>query len=228
MPISPLEALRQRNAAAGRPAQLTGRQKGGIISGAIITAVLAAVYVKEGGYADHPSDRGGKTMYGVTEATARSYGYRGAMRDFPKHCTDAQPICADRVYTERYIKQPGFEPMAAIEPAVLFELVDSAVLHGPGRPSAWFRASLNELCGTRFAISRVTVDAETTTAYADCAAAVGKVSLCLRMLDRMDAKQEAFFRSIVANNPSQRVFLKGWLRHRVGNVPRAKCTEESP
>lgn len=37
----------------------------------------------EGGYSDHPSDRGGKTMFGITEAVARSYGYSGDMRSMP-------------------------------------------------------------------------------------------------------------------------------------------------
>lgn len=37
----------------------------------------------EGGYSDHPSDPGGKTMYGITERVARSFGYTGEMRELP-------------------------------------------------------------------------------------------------------------------------------------------------
>ena len=37
----------------------------------------------EGDYSDHPSDPGGKTRWGVTEAVAREVGYRGDMRDLP-------------------------------------------------------------------------------------------------------------------------------------------------
>ena len=38
---------------------------------------------KEGGYSNHPSDRGGETMWGITIAVARDYGYSGNMREMP-------------------------------------------------------------------------------------------------------------------------------------------------
>ena len=37
----------------------------------------------EGGYSDDPRDPGGKTRYGITEAVARQYGYRGDIRNLP-------------------------------------------------------------------------------------------------------------------------------------------------
>lgn len=37
----------------------------------------------EGGYSDNPADPGGKTMYGITERVARSFGYKGEMRNLP-------------------------------------------------------------------------------------------------------------------------------------------------
>lgn len=37
----------------------------------------------EGDYADHPLDPGGKTRFGITEATARAYGYTGEMCSLP-------------------------------------------------------------------------------------------------------------------------------------------------
>ena len=43
----------------------------------------------EGGYSDDPDDRGGKTRFGITEATAAKHGYTGHMEDitlnFAKH-----------------------------------------------------------------------------------------------------------------------------------------------
>lgn len=227
--VTPIEAMRQNNAAKGLPPTLTGGQRAGVAGGSIIGLVIAAalasqVYPNEGGYADHPNDRGGKTMYGVTERTARDFGYHGQMRDFPKHCSAAKPICADLVYTTRYIDKPGYRPMAGIEPAVFFELVDSAVLHGPGRPSMWFQASINTLCSARLGVDGK-VGPATIRAYQACQQTQGDVNLCLKMLETLDATQKRFFDRIVANNPSQRVFYRGWVNRRVGNVPRGQCAD---
>lgn len=187
-----------------------------------IAATLSAIYTNEGGYVNNKADRGGATNWGVTESVARSFGYRGSMRDFPQKCTLEKPICADLVYTTNYIDRPGYRPMAAIEPAVLDELVDSGVLHGTARSSQWFQQALNEWCGAKLVVDK-RVGPGTIAAYQMCQAKLGVTPACVVMLNGMDAKQADFFRAIVARNPSQRVFLNGWLKRRINNVNRAKC-----
>ena len=41
--------------------------------------LIDALIEREGGYVDHPADKGGPTCFGITEAVARAHGYRGAM-----------------------------------------------------------------------------------------------------------------------------------------------------
>jgi lysozyme family protein len=41
--------------------------------------LIDALIDREGGYVNHPADRGGPTRYGITEAVARAHGYAGAM-----------------------------------------------------------------------------------------------------------------------------------------------------
>lgn len=213
MPIEPM--------ALAEPAK-PGISKSGIAVGSAIALVLGAIYANEGGYVNNKNDRGGETIYGVTVAVARAEGYTGPMRQFPKHCSATQPICADFIYTKRYIDRPGYRPMAAIEPAVLEELADSGVLHGPSRASGWFQQTLNQWCGAKLTVDKQ-VGPGTIGAYRACQTKLGKVAACRVVLNGMDAKQADFFRAIVANNPSQRVFLKGWLAHRINNVDRSKC-----
>jgi hypothetical protein len=52
---------------------------------------------------------------------------------------------------------------------------------------------------------------------------MGKVSLCIAMLDVMDEGQMRLFRKIVTRDPSQWKFYKGWTTKRVGNVSRKQC-----
>jgi len=90
----------------------------------------------EGGYSNHPSDRGGETMWGITEAVARKYGYAGAMRDLPRSTAVA-------IYRKEYAIKPGFVAVAEIMPAVGAELFDSGVNLGPAWPSTWLQRCLN-------------------------------------------------------------------------------------
>ncbi len=43
--------------------------------------IFNAILGKEGGYVNHPDDKGGPTNWGITQATARAHGYVGDMRD---------------------------------------------------------------------------------------------------------------------------------------------------
>ena len=49
-----------------------------------VDQMLETLLGKEGGYTDHPSDRGGPTNWGITEKVARAYGYTGDMRELER------------------------------------------------------------------------------------------------------------------------------------------------
>ena len=44
-----------------------------------IDTLIDGVIGREGGYSNHPADKGGPTRWGVTEAVARANGYRGVI-----------------------------------------------------------------------------------------------------------------------------------------------------
>ena len=67
---------------------------------------------REGAYSNHPSDRGGETMWGMTIAVARRYGYRGAMRDMPRRE-------AFRIASERFLIEPHITEALLDRPVVL-------------------------------------------------------------------------------------------------------------
>ena len=52
-----------------------------------IEAMIDATIGREGGYSNHPADRGGETIWGITAAVARRNGYAGAMRSMPREAS---------------------------------------------------------------------------------------------------------------------------------------------
>ena len=45
--------------------------------------LIDALIDREGGFAEHPADKGGPTCLGITQAVARAHGYAGPMRQLP-------------------------------------------------------------------------------------------------------------------------------------------------
>lgn len=195
---------------------------GGGLLLAAIGSILAAVYADEGGYVNHPADPGGATRYGVTEKVARRAGYKGDMRAFPMHCSASAKVCADEIYVRDYIERPGYLPLIPIEPAVADELVNTAVNMGSRWPSQWFQQSIRDMTG-----AELTVDGEvgpaTILGYRLLQHQLGKIRACVAMLDALDAKQLARYDRLVRLNPRNKVFYRGWVRVRIGNVDRKDC-----
>ncbi|HEX8839049.1 MAG TPA: glycosyl hydrolase 108 family protein, partial [Sphingomicrobium sp.] len=80
-----------------------------------VEALIDGLIDREGGYVDHPADRGGPTCFGITEAVARSNGYAGSMRQFPREQAVA-------IYRRLYWSRPRFDEVARRCPRVATEL----------------------------------------------------------------------------------------------------------
>lgn len=205
------------------PSDGGGKQKaaaGGLLALAL-AGIIGAVYSDEGGFVNNPRDPGGATNYGVTEIVAREEGFRGNMRDFPMHCSATAQVCADAIYIRNYIERPGYMPLVSIEPAIADEMVNTAVNMGGPRPSRWFQESLNEL-GVPVIVDGK-IGPASIAGYRVLQRTDGKVAACVQMLDKLDWKQQAEYGRLVARNPKLRVFYKGWITHRIGNVNRRDC-----
>ncbi len=182
---------------------------------ATIALMIAGVIAVEGGYVNHPADPGGETNMGITKKVAIANGYAGPMRTLPREV-------AHSIYYGRYIVAPGYEPLVSIDAPVAEELFDTTVNMGAPRPSRWFQLSINTQCGTKLTIDG-RVGLGTIAAYRACQAKVGATPLCRGTLDRLDTAQKAEYDRLVRVNPKLKVFHRGWVAHRIGNVDRAKC-----
>ncbi|KKI17510.1 glycoside hydrolase family 108 protein [Sphingomonas sp. Ag1] len=191
----------------------------GKIAAAALALILGVVAV-EGGYVNDPRDPGGETNKGITKKVAVENGYVGPMRTIPDEVVHS-------IYYARYLVEPGYEPLIAIDAAVTEELFDTTVNMGPARPGRWFQQSINAQCGTRLAVDG-RVGPATIGAFTYCQSTLGAAALCVATLDRLDALQRAEYARLVRVNPVLKRFHRGWVAHRIGNVDRRKCRTPSP
>ncbi|MFZ3485014.1 glycoside hydrolase family 108 protein [Sphingomonas sp. 3-13AW] len=174
--------------------------------------LVAEVIAREGGYVDHPADRGGPTNWGITEQVARAYGYRGDMRSLPR-------ATAAEIYRKRYWTAPGFDKVATRAADLAAELFDAGVNMGPAQAGKFLQRALNLL------------NSEGRT-YPDVAVDGGIGLLTLAALDaylrqRNNAEGRAVllwlvrsfrtgrYAEIAEANKSQEAFLYGWIARQV-------------
>jgi len=162
---------------------------------ATISTMINDVLRREGGYVNHPADRGGPTKYGITQATLSAWlGRRATAGDVRRLTRQA----ASDIYTYRYYLRPGIDALPeALRPIVF----DMAVNHGPRRA-----IKILQKAARRYA--PVTVDGvigPQTIAGIDAA-------MTGLLINRLVAARIDFYRGIVDRRPNQGVFLTGWTR----------------
>ena len=103
-----------------------------------IDHLIDAVIDREGGYSNHPADRGGPTKYGITQQVARTSGYPGDMRNFPRDQ-------AKTIYRRLYWTRPAFDQIAPRAPKIAEELFDTGINMGPAVAATFLQRALNAL-----------------------------------------------------------------------------------
>lgn len=177
-----------------------------------IEKLIDEVIVREGGYSNHPADRGGPTNFGITEQVARAYGYKGDMRALPR-------ATAVAIYKAKYWTEPGFDQVAAICPAIAHEVFDTGINMGVGAAATFLQRALNALNRSATDYPDLKVDgvfgrvsrAALGGYVAKRGAAGGEV-----LRKAIDALQGARYIEIAEANPSQEAFVYGWIANRVG------------
>lgn len=180
-----------------------------------IDQLLDELVAREGGFVDHPADRGGPTNFGVTEQVARAFGFGGAMRSLPRETAHA-------IYRQLYWQRPGFGEVAARLPWVAEELFDTGVNMGPKIAATMLQRGLNGLNRGASDYPDIAADGDigpmTLHAIDRLIARRGRGAAERVLLRLLDGLQAARYLEIAERNPSQEAFLWGWIDHRIGNV----------
>lgn len=166
---------------------------------------------KEGGYSNHPSDTGGPTRWGVTQAVAQANGYSGDMRQYPREMAVA-------VYLKRYWEQPKISTIAQINMRVAEEMFDTAVNMGTSWAGIFLQQALNAFNGQGKLYPDVVVDGDignatrnALTLYFKKRGADGEKV----MLEALNVLQGARYFSIVNARQANEDFIYGWIRTRI-------------
>lgn len=160
----------------------------------------------EGGYSNHRSDKGGATKYGITEAVARENGYAGDMKELPIET-------AKSIYKKDYWDKMRLNDIANLSESIATELFDTGVNMGIRTAGKFLQRAINVLTFLELKLDGI-IGTKTIQALSPFLKFM-KVSegVFLKMLN---AQQCVRYIEIVEKNPSQSVFLKGWISKRVG------------
>ena len=143
----------------------------------------------EGGYVNHPEDPGGETNWGITLRVARAEGYAEPMR----HMTRAE---AKEIYRSAYWNRAKADQY---DPAIGFQLFDTAVNHGIGQAIRFLQRAVN--VADDGAVGALTLKAVNSMSVTD-------------VIARFNAQRLRFYTKLSTWD----TFGKGWVNRVAGNL----------
>lgn len=164
----------------------------------IFERCLAHVLKTEGGYVDHPEDKGGPTNFGITIQTLRDYS---GLPSIPTSMIKSLTLeHATRIYEQKYWNTMRLDRVRSERLCLV--LFDQGVNAGPVTAVQMLQQVLNE----HFA-EKLTVDGVIGN-RTDAAIATAPEN---RLIRKFLQQAQDRYATICVKNPSQIVFLKGWL-----------------
>lgn len=169
---------------------------------------------REGGYVNHPADKGGPTRFGITEAVARAHGYAGAMALLPRDEAAA-------IYRRLYWLRPRFDEIAKRAPKVAAELFDTGANMGPAVATTFLQRALTALNRNGSDYPDLVPDGragpQTLAALDGFLEARGKAAGQSVLLRALEALQGERYLRLAERRPANEAFLYGWLANRTGS-----------
>lgn len=165
----------------------------------------------EGGYVNNPKDSGGETMYGITKATAKAFGYDGAMKSLPLSL-------AKQIYKERYWDALKLDDVQNDCPSVCLKLCDIAVNMGVKQAAFFLQRILNimnkegELYPDIVADGKVgNLTIRALKSYLSKRPKNGEVV----MVRALNCFQGMFYITLAERRQKDEAFIFGWLANRI-------------
>jgi lysozyme family protein len=157
-------------------------------------AALAIILEHEGGFVDHPLDKGGATKQGVTQRVYDAYRMTSGKPTRTVREIDGSEVA--EIYRNQYWRAVRADELPEKLALVMF---DAAVNHGPRKAITLLQRALGVSDDGVFGPA-------TVQALESAMDTLPEASIAARCL----AEREDLYDSIIADNPSQAVFARGW------------------
>jgi len=173
--------------------------------------IIALISIREQGYVNDPSDRGGETRYGITEKKARKHGYKGPM-------CDLSLIFAKAIFKSDYWQLPKFHLAALHSEKIGAKLFDMGVICGVYFASHSLQRALNSLNNEEKYYLDIKVDgiigSRTLDRVSRFVTLRGREGIGI-MLKILNGLQVSRFMELSEHNKTQERFFYGWINKRI-------------
>ena len=180
-----------------------------------VDALIDELIEREGGYVNHPADKGGPTCFGITEAVARAHGFGGSMKSLPRDEAAA-------IYRRLYWLRPRFDQVAKRSERIAAELFDTGVNMGPAVATTFLQRALTALNRNATDYADLTPDGRigpmTLHAIDAFFATRGKKAGETVLMRALEALQGERYLRLAERRPANEAFLYGWLANRIGTA----------
>ena len=160
-----------------------------------LNKVLDELLAREGGFVNHPDDKGGPTNHGITQATLSGFLGRPATIDEIRNLT---ADVARNIYLQLYYYRPHLDLLT--NDAVAAQVLDFGVNSGP----ATAVQHLQRMVGAKDDGALGPLTAAAVAQFINLYGVRTTIGLYLALRLRFLAK-------IVQKNPTQRTFAAGWM-----------------
>lgn len=161
-------------------------------------ACLTHILKSEGGFVDHPMDKGGPTKFGITLQTLADYS---GLPLIHKSAIETLTIeNASKIYEIRYWNTMNLGRIASKKVCLI--VFDQGVNAGPVTAVKMLQEVLNESFNCKLKI-----DGDLGNKTDAAISTADEALLCRRLIQKAQAR----YISICVANPDQLVFIKGWL-----------------
>lgn len=169
-----------------------------------IKTMIDAIIEREGGFVDHPLDKGGPTKYGITQSTYGEYMDCEVTTEEVKNIT---PQEAHEIYRVNYYIQPALYLLPKQLQPFIF---DACINHGPINAVVMLQSAINRIHNIpdneprRRIVKEDGIVGRQTAKWANWFEDNAAITLLVN-------RREEFYHAIVESRPDQNVFLNGWL-----------------